>query len=267
MTGISHDRPGYGRSTSGTAFLDANVIRGQLTNDILLTLAEKDLFQPRWSQEVLDEMRRNCPPGVSEERIDRRIDAMKTYFPEAMTRGHEGLTAEMQADAKDQHVLAAAVHSKSAVLVTDNVKDFHPPSTGPHKMPVERLSQFLNRKLDEHPDRVQAALQGMVAGNRRDPRTMPALIDKMAAQSELLAFAQKLNDVVPPEQRGSHEALTANQGTVRGARSTAASAALDGVAPASGAVASKPQAEQGSRRPGHNAPDKDRSPRAVNCEG
>jgi hypothetical protein len=67
------------------AFLDANVIRGQLTNDILLSLAEQDLLNPRWSQTVLDEMRRNRPAGVSEQRIDRRIAAMNTYFPRAMT--------------------------------------------------------------------------------------------------------------------------------------------------------------------------------------
>ena len=106
------------------AFLDANVIRGQLTNDILLSFAEQDLLNPRWSQTVLDEMRRNRPAGVIEQRIDRRIAAMNRYFPRAMTSGHDHLIPETQADAKDKHVLAAAVHSRCAVLVTDNVKDF-----------------------------------------------------------------------------------------------------------------------------------------------
>jgi hypothetical protein len=53
------------------AFLDANVIRGQLTNDILLSVAAQDVFEPRWSQDVIDEMRRNRPEGVSEQAIDR----------------------------------------------------------------------------------------------------------------------------------------------------------------------------------------------------
>ena len=56
------------------AFLDANVIRGQLTNDILLSLAEQDLLNPRWSQTVLDEMRRNRPAGVSEQRLQSAVD-------------------------------------------------------------------------------------------------------------------------------------------------------------------------------------------------
>ena len=63
------------------ALLDANVIRGQLTTDILLTLAEHELLEPFWSQGVIDEMRRNRPAGVTEQRIDRRIGTMNEYFP------------------------------------------------------------------------------------------------------------------------------------------------------------------------------------------
>jgi predicted nucleic acid-binding protein len=105
------------------AFLDANVIRGQLTTDILLTLAEHELLEPFWSQGVIDEMRRNRPAGVTEQRIDRRIDTMNEYFPAALISGHDHLIPEMQADPKDKHVLAAAVHGQCDVLVTDNGKD------------------------------------------------------------------------------------------------------------------------------------------------
>ena len=97
-------------------------------------------------------------------------------------------------------------------------------------MRVEKLSQFLSRKLEEDPARVQEALQEMLDRNKRDPRTMPALLDKMATQPELRGFAQKLNAIVPPEQRGSAEVLTANQ------RGSARSVALDGVTPPTGAA-------------------------------
>jgi hypothetical protein len=130
----------------------------------------------------------------------------------------------MQADPKDKHVLAGAVHSESDVLVTDNLKDFDPPSTGPNAMRVENLNQFLNRQLDKDPVRVQGALQDMVSRYKRDPRTMSALIDTMAEGQELRGFAQKLNTVVPPEQRGTSPVLTANQ------RGSAQYTALEGVA-------------------------------------
>jgi predicted nucleic acid-binding protein len=180
--------------TAEWAFLDANVIRGQLTTDLLLSLAEQDLLEPFWSEGVIDEMRRNRPEGVTEERIDRRIAAMNRYFPDAMVSGHEALIPQMPADAKDRHVLAAAVHGECDVLITDNIKDFHPPSAGPYAMRVERLSEFLSRKLHERPDTVTRALRGMVDRNRRDPRSMEALIGKMTSMPELRGFARVLGE-------------------------------------------------------------------------
>jgi hypothetical protein len=91
-------------------------------------------------------------------------------------------------------------------------------------MRVESLNHFLNRKLDEEPERVQAGLQDMVSRYKRDPRTMSALIDTMAEGKELKDFAQKPNTVVPPEQRGTLPLLTANQ------RGSAQYTALEGVA-------------------------------------
>jgi hypothetical protein len=207
------------------ALLDANVIRGQQTTDVLLSMASRRLFEPRWTQNVVDEMRRNRPPDLSEADIDKRIMTMNKAFPDAMTQAPpQDLQDQMQADPKDKHVLAGAVFSQSDVLVTDNLKDFDPPSTGPNAMRVESMNQFLNRKLDEDPERVQGALQDMLNRYKRDPRTMSALIDTMAAGQELRDFAQKLNAVVPPEQRGTSPVLTANQ------RGSAQYTALEGVA-------------------------------------
>jgi hypothetical protein len=208
-----------------TAFLDANVIRGQQTTDILLSLAGQRVFEPRWTQNVIDEMRRNRPPELSEAAIDKRITMMNKAFPRAMTEEPpQGLQERMQADPKDKHVLAGAVHSESDVLVTDNLKDFDAPTSGPDAMRVESLNQFLNRKLEEDPQRVQAGLQDMLSRYKRDPRTMSALIDTMAEGQELRDFAQKLNTVVPPEHRGTSPKLAGNE------LGSAQYAALEGVA-------------------------------------
>jgi hypothetical protein len=198
------------------------------------SLAHARLFEPHWSEQVLDEVHRNRPDGVPQGRIDSRFAQMNKIFPAALTSGFEPLMPQMQADEKDKHVLAAAVQSGADVLVTENVKDFHPPASGQYAMPVERTSEFLSRLLEESPDQVVEAMNKMVARNRREPTTMPELIDKMATQQDLKGFAHKLNEAVPPEQQGSHPSLAAGRAT-----KTSASIALDGVAPAKGA-ASKP---------------------------
>ena len=230
------------------AFLDANVIRGQLTNDILLSLADHDVFDPRWSRQVLDEMRRNRPDGVSEERIDRRISQMNRAFPAAMTTGHESLEPQMPADDKDKHVLAAAVHSGSAVLVTDNLKDFHPQSSGPHAMRLNSLSGFLGRKLEEQPERVLSGLRDMLTRNRRDPRTMSQLIDKLASMKELRGFALRLDAAVPPEDRGTHDSLVANR-----------SRATQGLPSPTGAVTTRPDVDATRPAARHRPTAEDRS--------
>ncbi|GAA1572054.1 hypothetical protein GCM10009789_27010 [Kribbella sancticallisti] len=213
------------------AFLDANVLRGHLQTDILLTLADKGAFEPRWSAEVLDEVRRNRPPKLSEQAIDRRLDQMNRAFPQAMVSGYEHLMPAMQADAKDKHVLAAAVHSQSTVLVTENVKDFDPPSSGPHAMQVEKTSAFLNRLLSDNPERTVAAMNEMISRTDREPNSLAALVDKMAKQNDLKGFAQSFNAALPPDQRS-----TSLQQTGGKAEKSATSAAFDGVAPAGGAT-------------------------------
>jgi hypothetical protein len=226
-------------SSQPNAFLDANVIRGQLTTDIMMSLAYERLFRPQWSDQVMDEARRNRPPGITEAAINSRFDRMNKVFPTALTSGYEPLKHEMQADEKDKHVLAAAVHGRSQVLVTENVKDFHPPSSGPHAMQVQRTSEFLNRLLRENPARVIGAMNELVARNRHDPRSMSALIDKMVTQQELKGFARGLNELVPVEDRGTHPSLAAGQPV---------KVALDGVTPPDGA-ATKPSQAPGVRKP------------------
>jgi predicted nucleic acid-binding protein len=228
------------------AFLDANVLRGQLTTDVMLSLADRKLFEPQWSAEVLDEVKRNRPAGVTAERADARFAQMGKAFPEALVTDYQHLMPEMQADEKDKHVLAAAVHGESDVLVTENTKDFAPPTTGPHAMKVERTSEFLNQLLEENPEQVVDAMQKMVDRNRRAPQTMPELIDKMATQQDLKGFAHKLNGMVPPEKQGSHPNLQATQ---------AAKVALDGLPPASRAV-SQPTAAPEARKAGGDGPEK-----------
>ncbi|WP_328324106.1 PIN domain-containing protein [Kribbella sp. NBC_00382] len=228
------------------AFLDANVLRGQLTTDIMLSLADSKLYEPQWSAEVLDEVKRNRPAGVTAERADSRFAQMAKAFPEALVTDYQHLMPEMRADDKDKHVLAAAVHSEADVLVTENTKDFDPPTSGRHAMKVERTSEFLNQMLEEHPDKVVGAMQKMVDRNRRAPQTMPELIDKMATQQDLKGFAHKLNSMVPSEQQGSHPNLQVAK---------AAQAALEGTSPASRAV-STPATAPAARKAGTDGPEK-----------
>ncbi|GIU77476.1 MAG: hypothetical protein KatS3mg005_0714 [Bryobacteraceae bacterium] len=55
----------------------------------------------------------------------------RRHFPEAWVEGHELLIPVTDNDPRDRHVLAAAVHSRSDLIVTSNRKDFPVESLAP----------------------------------------------------------------------------------------------------------------------------------------
>lgn len=87
---------------------------------ILLTAAEGELFEPRWSDQILDEVERTLTGklGLDPSRAGHRLAQMRAGFPESSVHGYEDLVPEMTCDPKDRHVLAAAVAVGADLLVT-----------------------------------------------------------------------------------------------------------------------------------------------------
>ncbi|WBB95890.1 hypothetical protein O7543_26020 [Solwaraspora sp. WMMA2080] len=73
------------RSVPLTAILDANVLIPIALCNLLLRLAEEELYVPRWSNLILDEVRRNLPMQPSDA-VERRIVFMNAAFGDAMVR-------------------------------------------------------------------------------------------------------------------------------------------------------------------------------------
>jgi len=109
-----------------TALLDACVLAGGLKRNILLSLAETGFFRPRWSDKIMEETEgaiRKITKGKAD--TSKQRSAMERAFPEARVENYEkiGRLIELP-DPDDVHVLAAALESKSDVVVTENLKDF-----------------------------------------------------------------------------------------------------------------------------------------------
>lgn len=93
------------------AVLDACTLVPIRLATTLLWLAESGLFQPLWSEPILDEVYKTLPKvGVAPEDATRRIWLMREAFgAEALVEEFDDLIDEMVCDPKDRHVLAAAV--------------------------------------------------------------------------------------------------------------------------------------------------------------
>lgn len=83
------------------AFFDTNVLYGALLNDFILELADRGLFRPLWSKDVLEELRRNLLRAAENpDLVDKRITTMERFFVDAMVAGYDDLTPTMTNDAK-----------------------------------------------------------------------------------------------------------------------------------------------------------------------
>lgn len=159
------------------ALLDTCVLFKPLLCDTLLSIAEEGVFQPLWSVDILEELRRNLLAyGIAEAPVERRVSQMMEHFPGSTLDGYEQLIPAMANDPKDRHVLAAAVHGSAELIVTENVRDFPAHTVKPHDIDVSNQDEFLLDQLDLAPRRVHSALTRQTSRYRRAPRTVDDLL-------------------------------------------------------------------------------------------
>jgi len=117
-----------------TAVLDACVLIPMPLADTLLRLAAAPrLYLPKWTDQIMAEVSRNLIENfnISEEKTAYRESEIRRHFPEAWVDGYEDLIPAMTNQAKDRHVLAAAVRARAEIIVTYNRKDFSVESIAP----------------------------------------------------------------------------------------------------------------------------------------
>ncbi|HEY9564770.1 MAG TPA: hypothetical protein VIR30_13470 [Nocardioides sp.] len=82
----------------------------------------------------MDELRRNLAQlSIDLNAIEGLLDQMSLAFPDAEVNGYQELVDRMTCDAKDRHVLAAAVRADAGAIVTFNGKDFPDRSVAPSR--------------------------------------------------------------------------------------------------------------------------------------
>lgn len=176
----------------------------QNLNNVLLTLADAEVFVPIWTPELLGEVERNLAGerfGKSAQQAERRVRLMRTAFPfaEEMASGYTDLIPSMTNDPKDRHVLAAAVRSGASMLVTANLKDF--PESALEKFDVEAIhpDEFLCDLLELHPEVVIRSLGAVADRNALPPRTVGELLASLERQTPRFVEAARELLVAPDE--------------------------------------------------------------------
>lgn len=180
--------------------LDACVLYPVAVRDLLLTLAALDAFEPRWTPEILDEMRRNVladHPDVDPRRFDERmIGAMATAFPDALVTDYAHLVGAMDNEPSDRHVAAAGVAAGAGAIITDNVRHFGGNVLAAHGITACSPSDYVAGLLRNEPSVVVAALQAIANRKRNPPRSVDDIIDSLARCTGFARLIAELRDVV-----------------------------------------------------------------------
>ncbi|MBL7620609.1 MULTISPECIES: PIN domain-containing protein [unclassified Frankia] len=183
------------------AVLDANVLIPNALCDLLLRLAEEQVFVPRWSAHILDEVARNLP-AQSRSAAERRIRYMTEAFHGAAVSGYEHLIPTMANDVKDRHVLAAAVAGDADLIVTCDLKDFPSESCEKYAVEIEHPDAFLLGVLDRDQTLVLGVLHDQAASTgRRGPRLSVPDVLQYVARAGARRFADEIGAMLPANLR------------------------------------------------------------------
>jgi hypothetical protein len=165
--------------------LDASVLCQQPIRGLLLWIAAAGLFEPTWSEHILEETRRNLvgKKAMTAEQWERLRKAMVGGFPDAMVPVDDiaAIEDQMPNQEKDRHVLAAAVAGNAPRVVTNNLKDFKARDVAK----VGKQSISADDVLCEFLDRSATIVRGALtqqAATMRKPRqwTVPELLGRLA---------------------------------------------------------------------------------------
>lgn len=164
--------------------LDACVLFPFTLRDTLLRVAEARLYQVRWTDEILEEVRRNLvkTDETTEEQAERLIQRMNQVFKYAHVANYKHLIPSMTNDPKDRHVAAAAVACKAQIIVTFNLRHFSRPALGPFGIQAQSPDTFLANLLAAHPQQIQQIIQQQAQDYAKPPITLAQLLNVLAKQ-------------------------------------------------------------------------------------
>jgi hypothetical protein len=174
--------------------LDANVLYPAELRSFLMHLAVSGLYQAKWSEDIHEEWISNLltrRPDLTRAKLDRTRELMQVAIHDALGTGYSSLILRLLLpDPGDRHVLAAAIKSKSSLIVTNNRKDF--PAASLEPLGIEAISPdlFVLRLLSATPHQVYEAAENHRLSLRNPAKTEVEYLDTLESQGLLQAVVQ-----------------------------------------------------------------------------
>lgn len=187
-----------------TAIVDTNVLHPAGMRDILLRVAETDLYRLKWSPDIRSELIRTIHkvrPDLDREKFETNTLAlMDEFFHDGLVTGYEPHIDDLEGiDAKDRHVAAAAIQGACSVILTNNLRHFPADVLAPHGIIAQKPDDFLLPILLKNPDEFCEAAREHRVSLTKPPYNVEAYLTKLARDglnktaTELTYFAYLLD--------------------------------------------------------------------------
>jgi hypothetical protein len=171
------------------AVCDACALYSITMADLLTSLGEAGLYQPRWTHEIHEEWMRNLiekrgqSGTVTREKLEARRDAMIESIAGSLVEDYEDIVPRLTLpDANDRHVLAAAIKAGANLILTINLKDFPHQTLAAWKLTAQHPDDFTTELLQASQDAVVAVLQEMRARRKRPPTSAEDFLAQLERQ-------------------------------------------------------------------------------------
>lgn len=181
--------------SSYAALLDANVLYPAPMRDLLIQLAQMNIFKAKWTADIhrewIEALLRN-EPRRDRTMLERTRDLMDRAVRDCLVTGYEPLIQGITLpDEGDRHVLAAAITGRCDVIVTQNLKDFPAEALASYGIEAQHPDEFLSNHLSLAPGVFCEAVRKLRTRLKNPPYSVEDYLGTLTQQG-LVATAAEL---------------------------------------------------------------------------
>ena len=182
-----------------TVVIDACVFHGQTLRNLFMRVSLTGLFKAHWTDRIHEEWINSVlkrRPDIQKDKLLAVRDLMDHHVKDAIVTNYELIELKLELpDAKDTHVLAAAIKCKADAIVTFNLKDF--PSRILEQYEIEALhpDDFLAYQIDLSPTTICSSIREMRHSLNNPPFTAKEFL-ALLARNELPLTVNALKEYI-----------------------------------------------------------------------
>ncbi len=167
------------------AVLDACVLYPAPIRDLLLSLADADLYHAKWTKAIQDEWVNNLledRKDLTRERLEKTCANMAAAVPDCWVENYEFIIPSLTLpDASDRHVLAAAIKCNADSIVTANIKDFPQSALDQYGIEAQHPDDFVMNQIElDEPVALEAIkkMRQRLGNPKKTPSELVATMEK-----------------------------------------------------------------------------------------